>query len=182
MNDLPSYPKLIEISLRLGIHAAIVTAWLYITGILAAMEFPRLFYGTETIASFAFSVLAAGLMIIVVGCVIGMTPSILIGMFTAWLMGRILQSFGARIGRALMLPVSFVICGLIALSCSALFWSYYGLSFNSNYMFVLGGPSILYILIGLWTGDRLQQELARMRARELALLARVQRAYGPEET
>jgi hypothetical protein len=93
------------------------------------------------------------IVVLFVGCIIGVLPALLIGALTGRIIAMALAQFWARLSSVRAALLGVLVCTLFALPLNVIFWPEAFGPFRSGgsagvYAFMLGAPSLIYIIIG----------------------------------
>lgn len=129
-----------KIGLRLGVNLGFWLAVVY--AILVSVLFVFLYSRpSPTLLAILFGIIFL--------CAIGIFPSIIIGAFTGWLIGKTLERFVHHLSRRVAFSLGILICVGIALFVNSVFL---------GLQYVIFVPSVIYVGAGGYVGVRLYRE------------------------
>ncbi len=156
--------SLADMGRTLGWKVGGVTAFLYIVGYLLLLF-------TDPLLRLSATSLAP--LILFIGVLVGVLPAMLIGMLTGWCIGTLMEHRGARLTRPSAFLIGLLACIGLALPINVVFWpeafwsSPAQMGVAWGYLFVLGIPSLIYILVGssmsVWLYARQQRQATKKR-------------------
>ena len=162
MAPAPSPSSLADVGRILGWKVGASVALLYLAGYVLL---------TLTDPLFRRSASALVLIMLLVGGLIGVLPAIIIGLVTGWTIGASVERLHTRLSTWRASLIGFGMCVIFALPANVSFWpEVFLLSPPHNerrwwYWFLLGIPSLIYIVVGSGLSAWLYRHHLRMQGR-----------------